>query len=93
MPKSPVQTQALSGLLPDFERLNFAIPPKFGKSKTAEKQPLASETPGIIFSRASSGQGGLEWTPGRRAPKVTVTRERVSLCQKGVTLWLLFMVN
>jgi hypothetical protein len=30
---------------------------------------------------------------GRRAPKVTVTRERVSLCQKGVTLWLLFMVN
>jgi hypothetical protein len=29
----------------------------------------------------------------RRAPKVTVTRERVSLCQKGVTLWLLFMVN
>jgi hypothetical protein len=37
-----------------------------------------------------------EWTRslwGRRAPKVTVTRERVSLCQKGVTLWLLFMVN
>ena len=28
-----------------------------------------------------------------RAPKVTVTRERVSLCQKGVTLWLLFLVN
>jgi hypothetical protein len=30
---------------------------------------------------------------GRRAPKVTVTRERVSLCQKGVTPWLLFLVN
>ena len=30
---------------------------------------------------------------GRRAPKVTVTRERVSLCQKGVTLWLLFLVQ
>ena len=29
----------------------------------------------------------------RPAPKVTVTRERVSLCQKGVTLWLLFLVN
>src|SRR5438046_2632071 len=30
---------------------------------------------------------------GHRAPKVTVTRERVSLCQKGVTHWLLFLVN
>src|SRR6266704_506862 len=29
----------------------------------------------------------------RRAPKVSVTRERVSLCQKGVTPWLLFLVN
>jgi hypothetical protein len=29
----------------------------------------------------------------RRAPKVTVTREGVSLCQKGVTPWLLFLVN
>src|SRR6266436_225797 len=29
----------------------------------------------------------------RRAPKVTVTREGVSLCQKGVTWWLLFLVN
>src|SRR5438093_11874874 len=28
-----------------------------------------------------------------RAPKVSVTRERVSLCQKGVTPWLLFLVN
>ncbi len=27
------------------------------------------------------------------APKVTVTREQVSLCQKGVTRWLLFLVN
>jgi len=35
-----------------------------------------------------------EWTvTTRRAPKVTVTRERVSLCQKGVTRWLLFLVN
>src|ERR1035437_8401688 len=29
----------------------------------------------------------------RRAPKVTVTRDGVSLCQKGVTPWLLFVVN
>jgi hypothetical protein len=29
----------------------------------------------------------------RRAPKVTVTRGWVSLCQKGVTRWLLFLVN
>jgi nucleotide-binding universal stress UspA family protein len=29
----------------------------------------------------------------RRAPKVSVTREQVSLCQKGVTRWLLFLVN
>ena len=29
----------------------------------------------------------------RRAPKVTVTRRRVSLCQKGVTRWLLLLVN
>jgi hypothetical protein len=29
----------------------------------------------------------------RRAPKVTVTRGGVSLCQKGVTRWLLFLVN
>lgn len=29
----------------------------------------------------------------RRAPKVTVTREGVSLCQKGVTPWLLFLIN
>jgi hypothetical protein len=31
--------------------------------------------------------------PSRRAPKVTVTRGRVSLCQKGVTPWLMFLVN
>src|SRR6266571_3218339 len=31
--------------------------------------------------------------PGRGAPKVTVTRERVSLCQKGVTQWLLFWLT
>jgi hypothetical protein len=29
----------------------------------------------------------------RRLPKVTVTRVWVSLCQKGVTRWLLFLVN
>jgi len=28
-----------------------------------------------------------------RAPKVTVTREGDSLCQKGVTQWLVFLVN
>ena len=30
---------------------------------------------------------------GRRAPKVTVTRGWVSLCQKGVTSWLLFVLT
>ena len=29
----------------------------------------------------------------RRVPKVTVTREGVALCQKGVTRWPLFLVN
>jgi hypothetical protein len=29
----------------------------------------------------------------RRLPKVTVTRAGVSLCQKGVTRWPLFLVN
>ena len=29
----------------------------------------------------------------RRAPKVTVTRGWVSLCQKGVTSWLLFVLT
>jgi response regulator RpfG family c-di-GMP phosphodiesterase len=28
-----------------------------------------------------------------RVPKVTVTREGISLCQKGVTRWPLFLVN
>jgi hypothetical protein len=40
--------------------------------------------------------GSSALTPGflpPRAPKVTVTRERVSLCQKGVTRRLLFLVN
>jgi hypothetical protein len=33
------------------------------------------------------------WGTARRAPKVTVTRGRVSLCQKGVTPRLMFLVN
>ena len=36
---------------------------------------------------------GFGMALGRRAPKVTVTRDGVSLCQKGVTPWLLFVVN
>ena len=41
----------------------------------------------------SIGQDEFTTAVPRPAPKVTVTRERVSLCQKGVTLWLLFLVN
>jgi hypothetical protein len=36
VPKSPFQTQAFGNLLPDFERFSFAMPQKFGKSKTVE---------------------------------------------------------
>jgi hypothetical protein len=44
--------------------------------------------------RANDASGNASpWSTPRRAPKVTVTRERVSLCQKGVTRWLLFLVN
>ncbi len=38
-------------------------------------------------------RGSYRDCSARRAPKVTVTRGRVSLCQKGVTWWLLFLVN
>jgi hypothetical protein len=37
VPKSPFQTQAFGNLLPDFEQLSFAMPPEFGKSKTAAR--------------------------------------------------------
>jgi hypothetical protein len=43
-----------------------------------------------VAGRSLNSQPGR---PHRRAPKVTVTRGGVSLCQKGVTQWLLFLVN
>src|SRR5271165_6447782 len=53
----------------------------------AARLPLLHKTPFVL-----DGRPLLEATR-RRAPKVTVTREGVSLCQKGVTPWLLFLVN
>ena len=54
-------------------------------------QALRSPGP-VAFEHATILQARrLPWL--RSAPKVTVTRERVSLCQKGVTRWLLFLVN
>jgi hypothetical protein len=75
VPKSPVQTQAFSGLLPDFERLNFAMPPEFGKSKTAARIGNAQNNllPGVIRS------GGLG--AGARRPRDIL--DQINTCQPG----------
>jgi len=58
--------------------------------------PEKAFTDGRPTARGAEGESGPRKTMplfNPRAPKVTVTRGWASLCQKGVTRWLLFLVN
>ena len=66
------------------------IPDLRRASNAASRQKTKSDC--LRPSSGSLGAESLAPLNPRRAPKVTVTRERVSLCQKGVTPWLLFVL-
>src|SRR5438094_10595578 len=63
--------------------------PRLRESVQASSRLLASST---VLRAGDGSRYGVDCEIPR-APKVSVTRERVSLCQKGVTPWLLFLVN
>src|SRR5258707_15164651 len=68
-------------------------PPTTCIPTSAEAGRLSSWRNHTLLRRAAQRVTLLKPLIKRRAPKVTVTRGRVSLCQKGVTWWLLFLVN
>ena len=84
---------AEKGLVGEWTALACARWPERDTWQLAEDCAIV---PPMTKSCAMLRRGGLDCSKImrlRRAPKVTVTRGWVSLCQKGVTSWLLFVLT